>query len=243
MERRSPPSRRALTQATIAWAGLHLRRTLRRRGALLALVVLPIAAALLRWVADAPSASAARILLVYPTPLLALFFASGALREEIEDRTLTYPFTRPVPRSWLYYARLAAHLGPLLLAVVPSLALVAGDLGELVRFTLTAAAASLAYGAIFALFGALSRSASWIGLGFLIWEHGALRVPGFVQDLSLLTYVHGLAGVSVDIGFLGLLGADLPGVARALAVLLGVAVVATALGGRLVERREIALER
>ncbi|MEZ4385798.1 MAG: hypothetical protein R3A79_31055 [Nannocystaceae bacterium] len=243
MERRSPPSRRALTQATIAWAGLHLRRTLRRRGVLLAVLVLPLAAALLRWVADAPSATAARLLLVYPTPLLALFFVGGALREEIEDRTLTYPFTRPVPRSWLYYARLAAHLGPLLLAVAPSLALVAGDLGDLARFTLAAIAASLAYGAIFALFGALSRSASWIGLGFLIWEHAALRVPGFVQDLSLLTYVHGLAGVTVDVGFLSLLGADLPGVARALAVLLGVAAVATLVGGRLVERREIALER
>ena len=186
--------------------------------------------------------SGARLLLDYPTPLLALFFASGALREEIEDRTLTYAFTRPIPRAWLYYARVAAHLAPLLLAIVPALALIADDGGELVRYALAGVFASLAYGTLFALFGALSRGAAWIGLGFLIWEHAALRVPGFLQDLSLMTYVHGLAGVTIDAGLLGA-GLVLPS-AKLSAIVLGVvALVATLAGGRLVERREIIIER
>lgn len=242
MSRRPPPDRREAARVARSWAGLHLRRLLRRRGVLLAIVAVIVAAAILRLVADAGGSSGARLLLGYPTPLLALFFASGALREEIEDRTLTYAFTRPIPRAWLYYARVAAHLAPLLLAIVPALALIADDGGELVRYALAGVFASLAYGTLFALFGALSRGAAWIGLGFLIWEHAALRVPGFLQDLSLMTYVHGLAGVTIDAGLLGA-GLVLPS-AKLSAIVLGVvALVATLAGGRLVERREIIIER
>ncbi len=238
---RRAPSRHSGT-ALLAWASLHLRRNLRRPGSLAAIGTMLIAAALLRFVADEPSSASARILLAYPAPLLALFFTSGVLREEVEDRTLTYSFTRPLRRSRLYYARCAAHFGPLLLAVLPPVILVAGSASQLLHFVLAGVAACLAYGLLFALFGVLSRGAAWIGLAFLIWEHSALRVPGFIQDLSLLTYVHGLAGVSVDAGILTF-GLDMPSTPVSLAVLLGVATLSGLLAGRIVERREIALER
>jgi len=246
MNQRPQPPRRAPSRAgagaVIAWASLHLRRNLRRPGALAAIATMLLAAALLRFVADEPSSASARILLAYPAPLLALFFTSGVLREEVEDGTLTYSFTRPVRRSQLYWARCAAHFGPLLLAVLPAVALVAGSFGQLIYFVLAGAAACLAYGLLFALFGVLSRGAAWIGLAFLIWEHSALRVPGFIQDLSLLTYVHGLAGVSVDAGILTF-GLDMPSKPVSLGVLLGVAALSGLLGGQLVERREIPLGR
>jgi len=201
-----------------------------------------IAAALLRFLADEPGTSSARILLAYPMPLLALFFTSGALREEIEDRTLTYAFTRPVRRAWLYYARCGAHLGPLLLAVIPAVALVASSPAQALSFVLAALAGCLAYGLLFALFGVLSKGAAWIGLAFLIWDQSALRVPGLVQDLSLLTYVHGLADVTVDAGILTF-GIDMPSAPLSFAVLTAVAILCGLLGGRIVERQEIALER
>ncbi len=228
--------------AALFWARFHLARNLRRRAFLLWALGLTVAIAALR-LFGAPARVLQQLALVYLTPLLGLFFGSGVLREEIEDQTLTYAFTRPVRRAWLYIARVLAAAGPALALAVFVAAASAGSLGAAPRLAGAALIGVLAYTCLFAAIGLRSRGSTWIGLGlFLVWELGVGAVPGFLGRLTLVTHVRSLAGVGLEGGVLGRLWEPVAW-PISLAALVGVTALCLALGGRWVDRREFPLAR
>jgi ABC-type transport system involved in multi-copper enzyme maturation permease subunit len=141
--------------------------------------------------------------------LLVLFVAQ--FRSEIELDTLTYLTARSVSRPEVTVGKYLGALGAALVFLLPAglLPLVVAAAvgapapaasvgGAIVVDTLLA---SLAYGAIFLLFGLLTSSALLVGLlyGFL-WEELALILPGSFPQMTILYYLIGYAHVVVGTG-------------------------------------------
>jgi ABC-2 type transport system permease protein len=143
-------------------------------------------------------------LLVYGFALviLAVIFGTGVIAQEIEQHTITYLLTRPLPRWRIALVKLqAAVLGitvalwvaTLLLALVVfgpvglSLAHVGRDLAVLPL-------GALAYGSVFLLVATLlNRPLLW-GLGYAFGlESWVANMPGDFQRLSIATYLRVLA--------------------------------------------------
>jgi ABC-2 type transport system permease protein len=121
-------------------------------------------------------------------PLLALIVGSAVVAEEVEDRTITFLFTRPVPRASLLFGRWLAALAFLAVALTASVALLflaasraggsapidAGFARPLFEAALLAAAV---YSALFAVAGVFFRHPILVGLGY------AFAVEGFLANL------------------------------------------------------------
>jgi hypothetical protein len=225
------------------WAGFHLLRNLRRRGTLLWVIGVPLLVAVMRFGFDVSADAVGELVLVYLVPLMSLAFGGGVLREEVEDQTLTYGFTRPVDRAALYVARLSAAAGPVLLATVPAAALGAGDAVHGVRLVAAAILGTAAHAALFGLWGLLMRRPTWLGLAYvLVWEQSLQRVPGWLANVTLRAHIRNLG--QVDAPDLGIFGSADPGPwwfsTLVLLVVVGGCVV---VAGMIVRRRELVLSR
>lgn len=162
-------------------------------------------------------------------PVGALVFASAALGDPVEDRTLVYLWLRPLARWRL---AVGAFLATLTLvapfAVAPSVAvsIVAGGDRRLALATAAAAGlAVLAYGALFLCLGLVVRRALAWGLAYvLIWEGFVARSGTGAARLSVLGYARSVLARVAD--------QELPRLAAAqsvaVAVPLAVAVAAVA---------------
>lgn len=67
--------------------------------------------------------------MVFVVPMLSVSIAVGAVADEVEQRTITYPFTRPIPRASLFLGRWLASLTLILGLITASflaLAFIAG---------------------------------------------------------------------------------------------------------------------
>jgi hypothetical protein len=225
------------------WASFHLVRNLRRRGTLVWVIGLPILAAVMRLVFDVPADAIGELVLVYLVPLMSLAYGGGVLREEVEDQTLTYGFTRPVDRAGLYAARLFAAAGPVILATVPAAALAATGPGHGLRLMAAAILGTAAHAALFGLWGLLMRRPTWLGLAYvLLWEQSLEKVPGWLANFTLRTQIRNLG--HLDLPGLGPFGSTDPGPWwLAALVLLALAGVCVMLAGMIVRRRELVLSR
>lgn len=223
------------------WAWFHLARNLRRRGTLAWVIGLPVLVAGMRFGFEVRASEGAQLVLVYLVPLMSLMYGGGVLREEVEDQTLTYGFTRPVDRAGLYAARLFAAAGPVLIATVPAAVLAAGDAVQAVRLVAAAILGTAAHAAMFGLWGLLVRRPTWLGLGYvLVWEQSLEQVPGWLANVTLRTHLRNLG--DLDLPGLGPFGSADPGPWWGSAlVLVVVAVVSVVLAGMIVRRRELVL--
>lgn len=189
-------------RAAAVWFGFHLRRHLARRSFWLWVAAVVSVLVLSQGVANAPARIVAEALIVYLGPLLALFFCTGVIRQEIEDQTLTYGFSRPVGRGWLYMARVLATAAPVALLIFPAavfLGLQAGPTTAM-SYALAAILAIAAYGGFFALIGQLIRWPAWFGLAFLLfWDAGVGMVPGFLGKMTLSAHVRTVADLQLGI--------------------------------------------
>jgi hypothetical protein len=227
------------------WARFHARRNLQKRAFRGWAAACVLGYLVMRFGGRVPPAEAAEQILVWVVPLLSLFFGGGVLREEIEDQTITYSFTRPLDRGWIYAARVVAAMLPVLLLSMPFLliesALLDGNTGA--RVIIAGLATTLAYTGVFALLGLLMKWSTWVGLAWLIfWENLVSLAPGFIGHLTLQSHLRGLTGFLPRPGLLSSLW-QAPSPPVSLLVLLGVAAVSLFLGGVVVRRREIALEK
>ncbi len=137
-------------------------------------------------------------------PLMGLIAGSAVLTEEIENRTITYAFTRPIPRSALFLGRYLATLVLLsILLALSSTAIVmlaplrgrANDLAEGMLWQLLPAA--LLGGAVYALItaalGIFVRRPMVVGLFYLIAMEGFLaNLPGSTQKMTVQYYLRGI---------------------------------------------------
>src|SRR2546430_10257055 len=57
-------------------------------------------------------------------PLLGVFYGTSLIADEVEDKTITYLFTRPIPRSAVLFGKYFAYLACTVLLVLPSVMLV-----------------------------------------------------------------------------------------------------------------------
>ncbi len=257
---------RALFAATWLILATSLPRLLRSRRALL-VVLLALGPALVAWIATkvsgrpAPAELAVNggwlLLVQVVTPLASLILGSAAVAEEVEDRTLTYLFTRPMPRAALLLGRWAAIALALLavLAVATGLFLLAasGARGKgpaidpgITRPLFTAVlSGALAYSALAAALGAFVRNPIVVGLGYAFAVEGFLaNLPGRNQLLTVQHYLRSLIIADgseawgkveslVTVGFVD---------ARTAAfTLAGIVLIALALGSWRIARREFVM--
>lgn len=129
-------------------------------------------------------------------PLFSLSFATGALGQEREGRSLVWLMTRPLPRSGVYLAKFLGML-PWCMALTVGgfglLCLAGGDTGRR-AFPLYAPgifAGTLAFAALFHLFGALFPRPSIVGLLYAFFFEtllSELPIPGTLKRLSINYY-------------------------------------------------------
>jgi ABC-2 type transport system permease protein len=136
-------------------------------------------------------------------PVTALVFASAALGDPAEDRTLVYVWLTPVARWRMTAAAMAAALAAALpVAVVPAvlaatLASVGGGLvvGTAVSMTM----AVLGYGALFLGLGLKVRRALAWGLAYvLIWEGAVARQARGAARISIQVYARSMLAKLAD---------------------------------------------
>ena len=192
----------------------------------------------------------------FVVPVLGVFYGTSLIADEVEDKTITYLFTRPVSRGAVLMGKYLSYLVCTSLVVLPSVMLVffltvplreigatfvalVTDLGLL-------ALGLAVYGAVFALVGTVMKRPLVAGLVFAFgWEQIALVMPGYLRRLTVVYYLQGLVPHAIPSdGIVSLLASvfqDTPSVTTCMFWLLSALVVSLALAKRAVERREYVL--
>lgn len=195
-----------------------------RRTVFMALVVgAPVAIALVFRLVDAAGVSTLRVngvrvggptmfggmiwllYLRFIVPVLGAFYGTSLISDEIEDRTITYLFTRPLPRGAIVIGKYLAYLLCTVMVVLPSVTAAyllitpvgGGSIGEafpLLLMDLGLLALGLAaYGAVFAFVGARFPRPLVAGLVLVFgWEQVALVVPGYLRQFTVAHYLQSL---------------------------------------------------
>ena len=139
-------------------------------------------------------------------PLTALLYASGVVRDEIEEQTLTYLLLRSVPRWAVYAVRLLATLCVTIFLVTAAtaalyLAIYWGTpelWGEIFPTRVVRAAGVMALGqvgycALFGFLGLFARRSLVAGVAYIVAIEGVLASLNFVaRKLTVVYYVRAL---------------------------------------------------
>jgi ABC-2 type transport system permease protein len=200
------------------------------------------------------------LFLRFIVPILGIFYGTSLIADEVEDKTITYLFTRPIPRSAVLIGKYLAYLASTILIVLPSVMLVyflvvpvggssiAATFPNLLRDLLLLSAGLGVYGALFAAVGAWVKRPVLIGLFFAFgWENFALALPGYLKRFTIAFYTQGLVPHTMPqeslLSMLQSFFRESVGPAQAILTLAGIAAVSLALAARAVERREYVLEQ
>jgi ABC-type transport system involved in multi-copper enzyme maturation permease subunit len=193
-------------------------------------------------------------------PVLGVFYGTSLIADEVDDKTITYLFTRPIPRSAVLLGKYLAYLVCTVLLVLPSVMLVfflvvpagGGSIAEafpslLADFAMLTVGL-IAYGAVFAFVGARLKRPLVTGLVFTFgWEPAVLLFPGYLKRFTVAYYLQALVSHDAPqdsaIGMLMQVFREVPSVTTSLvslAIIVGLALWAA---GRAVETREYVLEQ
>jgi len=257
-----------LIRTTILIFGMQLTRSLRSKRTGFCLLV-AIGPGALAWLIQRfPGAPPSVEIVIYPgwflllqviVPILSLIAGSAVISEEIDDRTVTYLFTRPIPRAALMLGRWLATALVLCLILAFGAGLLAlmarfggnpperahigqGVVGPLIAMAVLGGAV---YSGLFAAIGTLYKHPMIVGLGYTFAIEGFLaNLPGKSQGLTIQFYLRSyIAGRGAEvwqrIESFELTTFDPAG--EALATLLWVLVVALAVGCVVVSRRQYLL--
>ena len=200
-------------------------------------------------------------------PLVSLLAGQAVISREVEDRTITYLFSRPIPRPAMFLGRTLGALAftTLLLLAGAALLLFAASQGptgkfpDATRFPLAplledglvlpllvaVALGSLAYTLLFAALGVFSKHPMILGLAYTFAIEGFLsNLPGSNQALAVQYYLrswiaaHGAESWSHLEGFDM---TDFESPSKVLVKLGLVAVLALALGSWRIQHKEFVL--
>jgi ABC-type transport system involved in multi-copper enzyme maturation permease subunit len=140
----------------------------------------------------------------FTVPVLGVFYGTSLIADEVEDKTITYLFTRPIPKGAVLVGKYFEYLACTIFVVLPSVMIVylaivpmRGSLGasfiDLIKdLTLLAIGLSV-YGAVFAFIGAKFKRPLLIGLIFIFgWEQAALAFPGYLKKFTVAYYLQAL---------------------------------------------------
>ena len=280
MTERPPHKMPSLTTASLRVFDVSLGEMLwSRRTVFLALVVGgPVLIAIILRIVDALNVPAMRVngvrlggpsifglmlwflFLRFIVPVLGIFYGTALMADEVEDKTITYLFTRPIPRSAVLIGKYLAYLASTVLIVLPSVMLVyflvvpigggaiAATFPTLVRDLALLAIGLAVYGALFAAVGAWIKRPVLVGLFFAFgWENFALALPGYMKRFTVAFYTQSLVPHAMPqdnlLSILQSVFKDNVSALQAILTLLAMLVVALAVATRAVERREYVLEQ
>ncbi|MEW1658357.1 ABC transporter permease subunit [Streptomyces sp. NPDC093707] len=197
----APPAPAAAPKAALfhpTVARLTYRALLGRRRALIlfALPALLVAiAVIVRALTGADDATAGGILggfaLGTMVPLIGVIAGTGAIGPEIDDGSVIYLLAKPVRRSTIIVTKLLVAIGvTAVFSAIPVLVagfVLNGNSQQIaVAYAVAAAVASVAYSALFLLFGTLTRHAVVFGLVYaLVWEAFVGSVVPGARTLSV----------------------------------------------------------
>ena len=138
-------------------------------------------------------------------PVLGVFYGTSLIADEVDDKTITYLFTRPIPRGAVLLGKYLAYLVCTILLVLPSVMIVFFLIVPIAGGSIAAAFPSLlvdfgmlavglaAYGAVFALVGTRIKRPLIVGLVFAFgWEPAVLLFPGYLKRLTVAYYLQAL---------------------------------------------------
>jgi len=193
-------------------------------------------------------------------PILGVFYGTALIADEVDDKTITYLFTRPIPRSAVLLGKYMAYLVCTVLLVLPSVMivffLVAPTGGSSVAAAFPSLLADFAmlivglasYGAVFALVGTRLKRPLVVGLVYAFgWEPAVLLFPGYLKRLTVMYYLQALVTHDMPqdsaVSMILQLFHEVPTIATSL-LSLGVIIAVTLWSaGRAVEHREYVLEQ
>ncbi len=191
-------------------------------------------------------------------PVLGLFYGTSLMADEVEDKTITYLFSRPIPRGAVLLGKYLAYLACTGLVVLPSVMLtyfltvpfaqVPGTFRSLVLDLAILAAGLAVYGAVFAFVGARLKRPLVGGLIFAFgWEPVVLALPGYLRQFTVARHLQALVPHAMPsdsaLSLIQGLFRDVPSVPTALAWLTVLLVAFLWLAMRTVSRREYVLEQ
>ena len=193
-------------------------------------------------------------------PVLGTFYGTALIADEVEDRTITYLFTRPIPRGAIVVGKYLAYLVCTVLVVLPSVTAVyflitpigGGSIGETFPMLLTdlgiLALGLAVYGAVFAFIGARVPRPLVAGLVLVFgWEQIALLVPGYLRRFTVAYYLQALVPHAMPqddvVSAIESLFSRSPAALSSILSLLGILVVALWLAAHTVQTREYVLEQ
>ena len=194
----------------------------------------------------------------FTIPMLGVFYGTSLIADEVDDKTLTYLFTRPVQRGAVLVGKYLAYLVCTVLVVLPSIMVVyflivpVAEIPGSFRLLLTdlgiMALGLASYGALFALVGTVLKRPLVVGLVFAFgWEQLAMLMPGYLRRFTLAYYLQGLVPHAMPSdGVASLIQAVFTDTPTATTCLFWIAVitgVSLFLGQRAIERREYVLEQ
>jgi ABC-type transport system involved in multi-copper enzyme maturation permease subunit len=144
------------------------------------------------------------VYLRFAIPILGVFYGTSLVADEVEEKTITYLFTRPIRRGAVLVGKYFAYLGCTIFVVLPSVVLVyllivplQGTLGgsflDLLKDLSMVVLGLAVYGALFAFIGAKFKRPLLIGLVFVFgWEQVALLFPGYLKKFTIAYYLQSL---------------------------------------------------
>jgi len=193
-------------------------------------------------------------------PVLGVFYGTALIADEVEDKTITYLFTRPIPRSAVLHGKYLAYLLCTGLLILPSVVLVyflvlpigdgsvGGSFPDLVKDLGMIIAGLAAYGAVFALVGTTLKRPLVAGLVFAFgWEPAVLLFPGYLKHATVAYYLQALVTHEMPqdsaLSLLTQVFRDVPGTALSLASLAIIVALTLWLAGRSVGQREYVLDQ
>lgn len=236
-----------LLRAVAFWTTFHLGRNLRKRSFKAWALLFVGGVLLVQYGGRLGPDAVARLVLLIGVPFVALFFGAGSLREEIEDQTLTYAFSRPVGRTWTYVARVLANALPVAMMAIPMGLWVGFQIGEAtaLRYAFAALLAAVAYVSFFALAGQIIRWPAFFGLAWLLaWEGGVGLVPGFLGRLTISTHIRAVGAMPLTTREVPWAGVwEAPPAAVSVIVLCGVTAGLLWLGAWRARKREFVITR
>lgn len=140
----------------------------------------------------------------FTVPVLGVFYGTSLIADEVEDKTITYLFTRPIPKGAVLLGKYLAYLACTMFVVLPSVVIVylaivpmRGSLGgsflDLLKDLALLAIGLAVYGAVFAFIGARFKRPLLVGLIFIFgWEQAALAFPGYLKKFTVAYYLQGM---------------------------------------------------
>ena len=200
------------------------------------------------------------LFLRFIVPILGIFYGTSLIADEVEDKTITYLFTRPISRSAVLLGKFLAYIASTVLIVLPAVMLIfflvvpigggviATAFPDLLRNLLLLALGLCVYGGLFAAVGAWIKRPVLVGLFFAFgWENFALALPGYLKHFTVAFYVQGLVQTAMPgdslISTLQSFFREAVSPLEALVTLGAILGISLWLAMRAVERREYVLEQ